>query len=63
MNSLQFLDSIPNIQAHIIFTTAYDHYALKAFRYYAVDYSLKPISREQLEEVLERTKWKTQTLE
>jgi two-component system LytT family response regulator len=63
MNAFQFLDSIPNIQAHIIFTTAYDHYALKAFRYYAVDYLLKPISREQLEEALERTKEKTQTFE
>jgi two-component system LytT family response regulator len=63
MNAFQFLDSIPNIQAHIIFTTAYDHYALKAFRYYAVDYLLKPISREQLEEALERTKERTQTFE
>ncbi|MFT4534749.1 MAG: two-component system LytT family response regulator [Saprospiraceae bacterium] len=63
MNAFQFLDKIPDIQAHIIFTTAYDHYALKAFRYYAVDYLLKPISGEQLEEALEKTLEKTQTFE
>jgi two-component system response regulator LytT len=33
----------------IIFTTAYDEYAVKAFRFNSIDYLLKPIARENLE--------------
>ena len=36
----------------IVFTTAYDDYALAAFRSHAVDYLLKPVRREQLEAAL-----------
>ncbi len=39
---------------HIIFATAYDQYALKAFEYNAVDYLLKPYSRDRLEEAVEK---------
>jgi two-component system, LytTR family, response regulator AlgR len=38
----------------IIFTTAYDHYALEAFDYSAVGYLVKPINREKLSQVLEK---------
>ena len=54
MNAFQFLDSLPDIDSNIIFTTAYDHYALKAFRYYAIDYLLKPISKEDLHDAISR---------
>ncbi|MDF1695285.1 MAG: LytTR family DNA-binding domain-containing protein [Saprospiraceae bacterium] len=54
LNAFQFLDALPDIKSKIIFTTAYDHYALKAFRYYAVDYLLKPISGDDLAEALDR---------
>jgi len=44
----------------VIFTTAYDEYALKAFEYNALDYLLKPIEPKRLEEtvkkVIERNK-------
>jgi two-component system response regulator AlgR len=40
----------------IIFTTAYDEYALSAFDSHAVDYLLKPIRKERLAEALESAK-------
>src|SRR5439155_18166718 len=36
----------------VVFVTAYDEYALKAFEVHAVDYVLKPVSRERLAEAL-----------
>lgn len=42
--------------AAVIFVTAYDQYALKAFDAHAVDYLLKPFSQERLEAALERAR-------
>ena len=41
---------------HIVFVTAHDEYALKAFDYAAVDYLLKPVTRERLAATVERLK-------
>jgi len=41
---------------HIIFTTAHDQYALRAFEVHAVDYLLKPFSRERLSSAIERAR-------
>jgi two-component system LytT family response regulator len=40
----------------VVFVTAYDQYAMKAFDVHAVDYLLKPYSRERFEAALERAK-------
>ena len=40
----------------VIFVTAYDQYAMKAFEVHAVDYLLKPIGRDRFEEALGRAK-------
>ena len=40
----------------VVFTTAYDEYALRAFNVHAVDYLLKPFGRERLQEALARTR-------
>ncbi len=40
----------------VIFTTAYDQYAMRAFEVHAVDYLLKPIGSERFEAALERAK-------
>jgi two-component system LytT family response regulator len=40
----------------VVFITAYDQYALRAFEVHAVDYLLKPFSEERFEEALERTR-------
>jgi two-component system LytT family response regulator len=42
--------------AAVVFVTAYDSYAIKAFEVHAVDYLLKPIGAERFEAALERAK-------
>lgn len=42
--------------APVIFTTAYDQYAIEAFRLNSIDYLLKPINKEQLKSSLEKLK-------
>lgn len=43
-----------NIKSAIIFTTAYDEYALKAFKLNSIDYLLKPIDQEELEAAISK---------
>lgn len=45
-----------NVELPIIFTTAYDDYAIKAFKLNSVDYLLKPIGVEDLRSALEKFK-------
>ncbi|WP_407484221.1 LytR/AlgR family response regulator transcription factor [Elizabethkingia meningoseptica] len=42
------------VKCPVIFTTAYDEYAVKAFKYNSIDYLLKPIEEEELEQALKR---------
>ncbi len=44
------------IKSNIIFTTAYDEYALKAFKLKSIDYLLKPIDEDDLDNALEKYK-------
>lgn len=46
----------------VIFTTAYDHYAIKAIKFSAIDYLLKPIDIDQLKEAIARVQEKRGTL-
>ena len=48
MNGFEMLNAISEKNFHIIFTTAYDQYAIKAIRYAAFDYLLKPVDIEEL---------------
>jgi two-component system, LytTR family, response regulator LytT len=41
---------------HIVFSTAYEQFAVEAFRLEAMDYITKPVERERLEETLERAR-------
>ncbi|PYS99239.1 MAG: DNA-binding response regulator [Acidobacteria bacterium] len=40
----------------VIFITAYDHYAVRAFEFHALDYLLKPFDRERFQTAIERAK-------
>jgi two-component system LytT family response regulator len=48
MNGFELLEKFNDIPFAVIFTTSYDQYAIKAFRYSALDYLLKPIDPEEL---------------
>lgn len=43
-----------NVTCPVIFTTAYDEYALKAFEVNSIDYLLKPVSKDALEHALNK---------
>jgi len=53
-NAFDLLEKIGNIFFKIIFITAYEQYALKAFKYSALDYLLKPVLVENLKRAFER---------
>lgn len=48
MNGFQLLGALQEISFALIFTTAYDQFAVRAFRYSAVDFLLKPIVVDEL---------------
>jgi len=48
MNGFELLEQLTNISFAIIFTTGYDQYAIKAIRFSALDYLLKPIDPKEL---------------
>ncbi|MDX2283571.1 MAG: LytTR family DNA-binding domain-containing protein [Bacteroidia bacterium] len=52
MNAFQLLDHFPDLPFRLIFVTAYDQFAVKAFRYAALDYLLKPVNPEELKEAV-----------
>jgi two-component system, LytTR family, response regulator len=53
-NAFRFLQRISPFPFEIIFVTAYDEYALRAFKLNAIDYILKPISLEELETAIHK---------
>lgn len=54
MSGFDLLRLMDNQNIAVIFTTAYDHYAIKAFEVSAVDYLLKPIGFARLEQALQK---------
>lgn len=48
------LKSLKNLDFEVIFTTAYDNYAIKAIRFNAIDYLLKPIDIDELMQAVAR---------
>ena len=54
MNGFEMLEQLPEINFHLIFTTSYDQYTIKAIRFSAIDYLLKPIDREELQKAVQK---------
>src|ERR1051325_502116 len=54
MGGFELLDKVKDVPLQVIFTTAYDHYAVKAFRHNAVDYLLKPVIVSELVTAVEK---------
>ena len=54
MNGFEMLEKLPEINFEIIFTTSYDQYAIKAIRFSALDYLLKPVDREELQRSVQK---------
>lgn len=55
-NGFDLLKSYPQPAFKVIFTTAFQHFAAKAFRYSALDYLLKPIDPDELKQAVEKYK-------
>lgn len=57
MNGFDVLENLdPEHLPTIVFTTAFDEYALKAFEVHAIDYLLKPFDRERFRQALEQVR-------
>jgi len=54
LNGFDMLLRLQRKDFHLIFTTAYDHYAIKAIRFAAFDYLLKPVDIEELKAAVEK---------
>jgi two-component system LytT family response regulator len=54
MNGFELLKKVPRVSFNIIFTTAHDEYAIDAIRFSALDYLLKPIDTDELQNAFKR---------
>ena len=50
----QIIQMAGNLSSHVVFITAHEQYAVKAFRFSALDYLLKPVDPEDLDKVVEK---------
>lgn len=59
-NAFDLLDKIMPVNFEIVFVTAFDSYTLKAFKYSALDYILKPVNIDELKAVITKAEQRTQ---
>ncbi|WP_353127656.1 LytR/AlgR family response regulator transcription factor [Parapedobacter pyrenivorans] len=53
-NAFDILNGLQTMPKHIIFVTAYNQYAIRAIKYGALDYLLKPVDEQEFKEAIER---------
>jgi two-component system LytT family response regulator len=58
MNGFTMLQQLHNRNFELVFTTAYDHYAIRAIKFSALDYLVKPVEVEDLQQAIETIKQK-----
>ncbi|TPV35931.1 response regulator transcription factor [Paucihalobacter ruber] len=56
MDGFQFLNKFPKRDFAVVITTAYNEYAIKALKHEAIDYLLKPIDSDDLQETIKKIK-------
>lgn len=61
MNGFDMLEQIGKLTFDVVFCTAYDQFAIKAFRYSALNYLLKPVDPDDLKETVRRIEEKRST--
>jgi two-component system, LytTR family, response regulator len=62
-NGFDLLRKLTKITFRIIFVTAYSEFAVKAFRFYATDYLLKPVNINELMEAVEKVRLEIATMQ
>ncbi|MES2518797.1 MAG: LytTR family DNA-binding domain-containing protein [Bacteroidota bacterium] len=60
INGFQMIEMMGDIDFEIVFVTAYNEFAVKAYKYAAFDYLLKPVDPDELRKTIERLKAKCQ---
>jgi two-component system, LytTR family, response regulator len=63
MTGFELLENLGKINFSVVFTTAYDQYALQAFKVSAVDYLLKPIDMDELEAAVGKARERKQSVQ
>lgn len=58
INGFEMLEILGDINFHLVFITAHNDYAIRAFKVSAVDYLLKPVNKNELVEAIEKVKSK-----
>jgi two-component system, LytTR family, response regulator len=58
MDGFQMLEMLDSVDFTLVFTTAYDRYAVRAFKFSAFDYLLKPIDEQELISVVQKAEQK-----
>ncbi|MCK6695299.1 MAG: LytTR family DNA-binding domain-containing protein [Thermoanaerobaculia bacterium] len=61
MNGFDMLEQFDKLNFDVVFCTAYDQFAIKAFKYSALNYLLKPVDPEDLQETIRRIESKQNT--
>ncbi len=62
LNGFDLLSKFEHLFFDVVFTTAYDSYAIKAIKYSALDYLLKPIGKEELAAAIEKVRTKQSSI-
>jgi two-component system, LytTR family, response regulator len=63
LNGFDLLEKVGDLTFQVVFTTAYDRYAVRAFKFSALDYLLKPIDPVELKATVEKAALKVQVVQ